>query len=209
MGFSRRKYWSGLPCLPPGDIPEPGIEPTSLMSPALAGRLFTTSTTQKAHWLSLNNLPHHKAYQGQSWDLNPGWGRPLSHSTRLLPHLLLLTRESGKLPYPFFNICNFFAKKVKDTQSCPTLCDSMDCIVHGILQAKILEWVAFHFSRGSSQPTDWTLLCKMIHNVHAFQRRPGYNTGLMERVLGKGLRYTASGFDLHINTSWKDYHNKV
>ena len=63
----------------------------------------------------------------------------MSHSTRLLPHLLLLTRESGKLPYPFFNICNFFAKKVKDAQSCPTLCDSMDCIVHGILQAKILE----------------------------------------------------------------------
>ena len=45
MGFSRREYWSGLPCLPPGDIPEPGIEPTSLMSPALAGGFFTTSTT--------------------------------------------------------------------------------------------------------------------------------------------------------------------
>ena len=33
-----------------------------------------------------------------------------------------------------------------------TLCDPMDCIVHGILQARILEWVAFPFSRGSSQP---------------------------------------------------------
>ena len=39
---------------------------------------------------------------------------------------------------------------------CPTLCDSMDCIVHGILQARILEWVAFPFSRGSSQPRDQT-----------------------------------------------------
>ena len=38
----------------------------------------------------------------------------------------------------------------------PTLCDSMDCIVHGILQARILEWVAFLFSRGSSQPRDQT-----------------------------------------------------
>ena len=38
MGFSRKKYWSGLPCSPPGDLPNPGIEPTSLMaSPALAG----------------------------------------------------------------------------------------------------------------------------------------------------------------------------
>ena len=44
--------------------------------------------------------------------------------------------------------------KVKVTQSGPTLCDSMDCIVHGIFQARILEWVAFSFSRGSSQPSD-------------------------------------------------------
>ena len=36
-------------------------------------------------------------------------------------------------------------------KSCPTLCNPMDCIVHGILQARILEWVAFSFSRGSSQ----------------------------------------------------------
>ena len=46
--------------------------------------------------------------------------------------------------------------KVKVTQSCPTLCDPMDCIVHGILQARILEWVAFSFSRGSSQSRDQT-----------------------------------------------------
>ena len=44
------------------------------------------------------------------------------------------------------------------SQSCPTLCDSMDCslVVHAILQARTLEWVAISFSRGSSQPTDWT-----------------------------------------------------
>ena len=47
------------------------------------------------------------------------------------------------------------------TQMCPTLCDPMDCnppssSVHGILQARILEWVAFPFSRGSSQPRDQT-----------------------------------------------------
>ena len=42
--------------------------------------------------------------------------------------------------------------KVKVTQLCPTLCDPMDYTVHGILQARILEWVAFPFSRGSSQP---------------------------------------------------------
>ena len=46
--------------------------------------------------------------------------------------------------------------KVKVAQLCPTLCDPMDCIVHGILQARILEWVAFPFSKGFSQPRDQT-----------------------------------------------------
>ena len=45
MGFSRQEYWSGLPFPPPGDLPDPGIELASLLSPALAGRFFTTSTT--------------------------------------------------------------------------------------------------------------------------------------------------------------------
>ena len=44
--------------------------------------------------------------------------------------------------------------KVKVTRSCPTLCDHLDFTVHGILQARILEWVAFPFSRVSSQPRD-------------------------------------------------------
>ena len=49
---------------------------------------------------------------------------------------------------------NLGVKKVKVTQSCLTLCDPMDYIVHGILQARKLEWVAFPFSRSSSQPRD-------------------------------------------------------
>ena len=48
MGFSRQEYCSRLPCPPPGDLPDPGIEPMSLMSPALVGRFFTTSTTWEA-----------------------------------------------------------------------------------------------------------------------------------------------------------------
>ena len=46
--------------------------------------------------------------------------------------------------------------KVKVTESSPTLCDPLDYTVHGILQARILEWVAFPFSRRSSQPRDRT-----------------------------------------------------
>ena len=48
MGFSRQEYWSGLPCPPPGAIPDPGIEITSLTSPALTDRFFTTGTTWEA-----------------------------------------------------------------------------------------------------------------------------------------------------------------
>ena len=48
MGLSRQEYWSGLPFPSPGDLPNPGIKPLSLLSPALAGRFFTTSTTWEA-----------------------------------------------------------------------------------------------------------------------------------------------------------------
>ena len=67
--------------------------------------------------------------------------------------------------YCFCSPTPFFAPKssevtvrewMKVTQPCPILCDPMDYIAHGILQARILEWVAFSFSRGSSQPRDWT-----------------------------------------------------
>ena len=47
-GILQAKYWSRLPCPPPRDLPDPGIKPTSLTSPALAGRFFTTNTTWEA-----------------------------------------------------------------------------------------------------------------------------------------------------------------
>ena len=54
MGFSRQEYWSVLPFPPPGDLPDPGIKPKSPVSLALAGRFFTTRTTQlftmAEHW---------------------------------------------------------------------------------------------------------------------------------------------------------------
>ena len=49
----------------------------------------------------------------------------------------------------------------KVVQSCPTLHDPVDYTVHGILQATILEWVAFPFSRGFSQPRDWTQVSRI------------------------------------------------
>ena len=48
MGLSRQESWSGLPCPPPGDLPNPGINPRDLTPCALAGKFFTASTTWKA-----------------------------------------------------------------------------------------------------------------------------------------------------------------
>ena len=55
QGFSRQEYWTGLPCPPPGDLPNPGIETASLKSPALAGGFFTTDATCEAHQRILTN----------------------------------------------------------------------------------------------------------------------------------------------------------
>ena len=58
--------------------------------------------------------------------------------------------------------------KMKLSQLCPTLFNPMDYAVHGILQARILEWVAFPFSRGSSQPRDRT---QVSHTLGGFFTR--------------------------------------
>ena len=47
MEFSSQEYWSGLPFPTPGNLPDPGIEPTSLVSPALFNRFFTTAPSEK------------------------------------------------------------------------------------------------------------------------------------------------------------------
>ena len=49
VGFLRLEYWSGVPCPSPGDLPDPGVEPASLVSPVLAGGFFTTSSTSEAY----------------------------------------------------------------------------------------------------------------------------------------------------------------
>ena len=53
MGFSRQEYWSRLPFPTPGDLPNPGVEPVSVVSPALAGRFFTTSATWEALYINI------------------------------------------------------------------------------------------------------------------------------------------------------------
>ena len=50
MGVSRQEYWSGLPCPPAGDLPDPGIKPAAPVSPALAGRFFCHCATWEARF---------------------------------------------------------------------------------------------------------------------------------------------------------------
>ena len=58
MGFSRQEYWNGLPCSPPGDLPNSVMEPTSLLSPVLAGGFFIVWATRESFCLegTLNDL---------------------------------------------------------------------------------------------------------------------------------------------------------
>ena len=75
------------------------------------------------------------------------WGKDtISTNDVRKTDIQLQKNEFGPWPY----------MKVKVFHSCPTLCNPMDYTIHGILQARILEWVAFPFSRGSSQPRDQT-----------------------------------------------------
>ena len=88
-GFSRQEYWGGLPCPPQGNLPDPGIKPMSLTSPALAGRFFTTSTIWEAWNLSA-------LISGPQWEYNiqTTW---LS-LWDMLRHFMEYTRFQGLLP---------------------------------------------------------------------------------------------------------------
>ena len=78
-----------------------------------------------------------------------------------------LSGENSWQCTPLFEEWGIYAGKESEVaQSCPTLCDPIDCSlpgfsVHGIFQARILEWVAVSFSRGSSQPRDWTQVSRI------------------------------------------------
>ena len=120
-----------------GVLPDPGIKPESLESPALAGRFLPLC--------HLGNFP-------------------------LVSNFL-------------HDICLDYniVKESEVTQSCPTLCDPMDCClpgssVHGIVQARILEWVAISFSKGSSQPRAQTWVSHIASRLLIFwATRESYN----------------------------------
>ena len=77
LGFSSQEYWSGLPCSPPGDFPNPGIQPAFLRSPALAGEFFTTSVTWEAgsrdELINRKGLVSHGTQEKSSLRDKVGW----------------------------------------------------------------------------------------------------------------------------------------
>ena len=80
-GFSRQEYWSGLPCPPPGDLPDPGTGLVFLVSPALADRFFTTSATWEVRCMNLKSVIQNKVSQKEKntfiWNLENGTDQPI------------------------------------------------------------------------------------------------------------------------------------
>jgi len=94
-GFSRQEHSSGLPCLPPGDLPDPGIKLTSLTSAALAGRFFTTSTMWEAHMFIIH-LSKSTEYTipRVNWKVNYGLRMMIVYQYRLFRCLTITTKGS-------------------------------------------------------------------------------------------------------------------
>ena len=103
-----------------------------------------------------------------SLNLLESGGKIITFGTTLWLDLSSFSAPSLMLPqllYHYYDFC----KHAESLQLCPTLCDSRDCCLpgssaHGILQARILEWVAIPFSRRSSWPREWVcaLNCRQI-----------------------------------------------
>ena len=107
MGFSRQEHWSGLPCPPPGDLPDPGVEPLSLRSPESAGRFFTTSTT----WEAVHLPEPITASCGFGSHLHRFWSREIFFfNVALLFYIIKVFRKI------FGDLNSFFSLKVPPLQ---------------------------------------------------------------------------------------------
>ena len=157
MGPSRQEHWSGSPCPPPGDPPDPGVEPVSLISPALQagspplaspGKLTFTGPLIYflLHMHEIHGILHMQICHRLNSQMRSPWMKRANCT-----HFLFQPFPC-QLKVPFIKLSTLCIVLV--TQLCPTLCDPKDCSppgssVHGIFQARILEWVAISFS------TEW------------------------------------------------------
>ena len=150
MESSRQEYRNGLPCPPPEDLPNPGIEPRS---PALQVDSLPTEPPGNPKIIGVRSL---SLLQGIF---------PTQESKQSLLHCRLILYQLSYQGSPD-NVITL-ERKSEVAQSCPALCDPMDCSlpgssVHGIFQAIVLEWIAISSSRGSSQPRDQTWVSQIV-----------------------------------------------
>jgi len=141
MGFSRQEYWSGVPC-PSPDLPNPGIEPMSLMSPVLSVRFLTTAPSGKPHRNEQVHLITMQSYlqleRGRAWTETQS---ELRAFTMVLYRLLL---QKGLR----YSIRSDQIRSV--AQSCPTLCDPMNRSTPGLpVHHQLPEFTQTHIHRVS------------------------------------------------------------
>ena len=132
------------------NLPRWGIEP---MSSALASRFLTTVPSGESlkcvFWIAIKKKKKKTLVFSSHWETRTG-------NLKFCKHTLIANNQRQyAVPLSLSSVCVLVA------QLCLTVCNPMNCSppassVHGILQARILKWVASPFSRGSSQPRDWT-----------------------------------------------------
>ena len=147
-------------------------------------------------------LPTPVFWPGEFHGLHSLWGLKESDTNERLPRSLPLWNSFSELSEVLYSGLQSRGRKESDTaerlhfhysscvditQSCPTLCNPMDYTVHGILQARILEWVAFPFSRGSSQPRSPAL---QADSLPAEPQGKPKNTGVGSLSLLQGIFLT-------------------
>ena len=110
--------------------------------------------------------------------------------------------------YPYKHMYIFVDFQFKVTQSCLTLCNPMDYTVHGILQVRILEWVAFPFSGWSSQPRDQaqvSRICGIQRYIHTYTHICRQTKAMMKNHFSKTNTVL---FHLYADLKKKDKTNK-
>ena len=113
-----------------------------------------TALVNCAFLVALEIFPHSIFHENSKFICHP-----LDHLTNRF--IKTLFKDSGKANLLFGLYYKLIEGESEVTQSCRTLCDPMDCSlpsssIHEFFQARVLEWVAISFFRGSSQPRDWT-----------------------------------------------------
>ena len=164
--FPGKNYWSRLPCLPPGDPPDPGTKPASPASLASQTNSLPlshrgrpcTAYLKVAKRVDLKSSHHerkktfcNRVYLWVFTGHGGGHFMRYTNTQSLCGDPETNTVLYVNCPSVFKNLILFAAAAAKSHQSCPTLCDPIDGSppgfpIPGILQARTLEWVAISFS---------------------------------------------------------------